>query len=143
MKYMFTRTLNIIQRLHILGNIYLTRQIDHCPMGGPTSIALSNIFCIKIDQDQVSPLNPNHTSVTSVTFLVKVKPDKIYKLHNTYSTCQKIIKNNNSWSLAIPKTYDRNKMLEDSHSDKQISSIQNLTLHTKKRNTHASNFYLT
>ena len=33
----------------------LIREIDGCPMGGPISFVLSNIFCIKLEFDIVKP----------------------------------------------------------------------------------------
>ena len=36
----------------------LIRQVDGCPMGGPISVVLSNIFCVKIEFDVVKPLKP-------------------------------------------------------------------------------------
>ena len=36
----------------------LIRQVDGCPMGGPISVVLSNIFCVKMEFDIVKPLKP-------------------------------------------------------------------------------------
>ena len=36
----------------------LIRQVDGCPMGGPISVVLSNIFCSIMEFDVVKPLKP-------------------------------------------------------------------------------------
>ena len=36
----------------------LIRQVDECPMGGPISVVLSSIFCVKMEFDVVKPLKP-------------------------------------------------------------------------------------
>ena len=36
----------------------LIRQVDGCPMSGPTSVVLSNIFCVKMEFGGVKPLKP-------------------------------------------------------------------------------------
>ena len=34
------------------------RQDDRCPMDGPISVVLYNVFCVKIELDVVKPLKP-------------------------------------------------------------------------------------
>ena len=36
----------------------LIREVDECPMGGPISVVLSNIFCVKMELNVVKPLKP-------------------------------------------------------------------------------------
>lgn len=63
--------------------------------------------------------------------LVNVKQNKIYKQHNTCFHCQKRTKNTDLWVIS------NNAILEDFHRNKQISSIENLTLHIKRRNSQS------
>ena len=50
----------------------LIRQVDGYPMGGPISVVLSNIFCVKMELDVVKPLKPIN------------QPDKLFEKLNTY-----------------------------------------------------------
>ena len=48
----------------------LIRQVDGCPMSGPISVVLSNIFCVKMEFDVVKPLKSKLYNVISVIFIV-------------------------------------------------------------------------
>ena len=41
-----------------LSDSRLLRQVDECTLGGPISVAFSNIFCVKMGRDVVKPLKP-------------------------------------------------------------------------------------
>ena len=41
-----------------LADDRLIKQIDGCPMGGPISVVVPNIFCIKMELDVVKLLRP-------------------------------------------------------------------------------------
>ena len=56
-KSVFKNLLNkLCKGCNFLAEDKLIRQVDWCPMGGPISIVLSNIFCVKIESDVVKLL---------------------------------------------------------------------------------------
>ena len=65
----------------------LIRQVDGCPMGGPISVVLSNIFCVKMEFDVVKPLKPNlYKRYVNDIYSKRIKnqPDKIFEKLNNY-----------------------------------------------------------
>ena len=44
--------------MSFLADGRLIRHVDGCPMGGPISVVLSNIFSVKTVFDVVKPLKP-------------------------------------------------------------------------------------
>ena len=44
------------------------RQVDGCPMGGPISVVLSNIFCVKMESDVVKPLKPKLKQIKNIYY---------------------------------------------------------------------------
>ena len=58
-KPVFKKFLNkLCKGCTFLADGKLIRQVDGCPMGGPISVVLSNIFCVKMEFDVVKPLKP-------------------------------------------------------------------------------------
>ena len=47
-----------MQGCTFLADGRLIKQVNGCPMGGPISVVLSNIFCVKMVLDVVKPLKP-------------------------------------------------------------------------------------
>ena len=46
----------------------LIRQVDGCPMGGPISVVLSNIFCVKMKSGVVKPLKPKLKQINNIYY---------------------------------------------------------------------------
>ena len=58
-KSVFKKSLNkLCKGCTFLADGRLIRQVDEYLMGGPISVVLSNIFCVKIEFDVVKPLKP-------------------------------------------------------------------------------------
>ena len=65
----------------------LIRQVDGCPMGGPISVVLFNIFCVKMELDVVKPLKPKLCKryVDDIySKQIKNQPDKLFGKLNNY-----------------------------------------------------------
>ena len=78
----------------------LIRQVDGCPLGGPISVVLSNIFCVKMEFDVVKPLKPKlyKRYVNDIhSKRIKNQPDKIFdKLNNHHPNIKLTIEINPS-----------------------------------------------
>ena len=48
----------LLNKLSFLADGRLIRHVDGCPMGGPISVVLSNMFSVKTVFDVVKPLKP-------------------------------------------------------------------------------------
>ena len=62
-------------------------QVDGCPMGGPISVFLSNIFCVKMEFDVAKPLKPKlykHYVDDIYSKQIKNQPDKFFEKLNNY-----------------------------------------------------------
>ena len=142
-KLVFKKSLNkLCKGCTFLADGRLIRQVDECPMGGPISVVLSNIFCVKIEFDEVKPLKPKLYVDDIYSKRTKNQPDKLFEKLNNYHRNIKltieinpsklldteiIIKNGiielsvavkeskitNHWSSAVPKKYKRNVILGD------------------------------
>ena len=56
-KSVFKKLLNeLCKGCTFLADGRLIRHVDGCPVGGPVSVVLSNIFCVKMESDVVKPL---------------------------------------------------------------------------------------
>ena len=65
----------------------LIRQVDGCPMSGPISLVLSNIFCVKMEFDVVKPLKPKlYKRYVDYIYSKRIKnqPDKLFEKLNNY-----------------------------------------------------------
>ena len=72
----------------------LIRQVDGDPIGGPISVVLSNIFCVKMEFDVVKPLKPklNKRYVDDIySKQIKNQPDKLFEKLNNYHPNIKLI----------------------------------------------------
>ena len=72
----------------------LIRQVDGDPIGGPISVVLSNIFCVKMEFDVVKPLKPklNKRYVDDIySKQIKNQPDKLFEKLNNYHSNIKLI----------------------------------------------------
>ena len=70
-----------------LGDGRLIRQVDGCPMGGPISVILCNIFCVKMEFDVVKPLKPKlYKGYVDDIYSKRTKnqPDKLFEKLNNY-----------------------------------------------------------
>ena len=62
-------------------------QVDGCPMCGPISVFLSNIFCVKMEFDVAKPLKPKpykHYVDDIYSKQIKNQPDKFFEKLNNY-----------------------------------------------------------
>ena len=72
-----------MQKLHFLSSW----QIDGYPIGDPTSVVLSNIFCVKMKFDENKQLNLNFTNIMWMILIVnkiKNQRDKLSEKLNIY-----------------------------------------------------------
>ena len=70
-KLVFKKLLNkLCKCCTFLADGRLIRQADECPMSGPISVVLSNIFCVKMEFDVVKPLKPKLYKCMSMIFIV-------------------------------------------------------------------------
>ena len=63
------------------------RQVDGCPIGGPVSDVLSNVFCVKMKFNVVKPLKHKlYKRYVNDIFSKRIKnqPDKLFKKLNNY-----------------------------------------------------------
>ena len=97
MKFTLERSLSLFVRSQLLNKLckgctFLAdgrwiRQVDGCPMGGPISVVLSNIFCVKMEFDVVKPLKPKlyKRHVDDIySKRIKNQPDKLFEKLNNY-----------------------------------------------------------
>ena len=86
-KSVFKKLLNkLCKGCTFLADGKLIRQVDGCPMGGPISVVLSNIFCVKMEFDVVQPLKPKlyKRYVELFSKRIKNQPDKLFEKLNNY-----------------------------------------------------------
>ena len=86
-KLVFKKSLNkLCKGCTFLADGRLIRQVDGCPMGGPISVVLSNIFCVKMEFDVVKPLKPKLYKRYGDIYSKRIKnqPDKLFEKLNNY-----------------------------------------------------------
>ena len=87
-KSLFKKILNkLMKGCTFLADGRLIRQVDGCPMGGPISVVLSNIFCVKMEFDVVKPLKPKlYKRYVDDIFSKRIKnqSDKLFEKLNNY-----------------------------------------------------------
>ena len=87
-KSVFKKLLNkLCKGCTFLADGKLIRQVDGCPMGGPISVVLSNIFCVKMEFDVVQPLKPKlYKRYVDDIYSKRIKnqPDKLFEKLNNY-----------------------------------------------------------
>ena len=87
-KSVFKKLLNkLCKGCTFLADSKLIRQVDGCPMGGPISVVLSNIFCQKMEFDVVKPLKPKlYKRYVDDIYSKRIKnqPDKLFGNLNNY-----------------------------------------------------------
>ena len=69
------------------ANNRLIKQIDGCPMGGPISVVLSDIYVCKMEEDIVAPSKPLfHKHFVDDTYVrrKKTETDELYNALNSY-----------------------------------------------------------
>ena len=100
-KSVFKKLLNkLCKGCTFLADGRLIRQVDGCPMGGPISVVLSNIFCVKMEFDVVKPLKPKlykRYADDIYSKQIKNQPDKLFeKLNNCHPNMTLLIHGNPS-----------------------------------------------
>ena len=87
-KSVFKKLLNkLCKGCTFLADGKLIREVDGCPMGGPISVVLSNIFCVKMEFDVVKSLKPkfNKRYVNNIySKRIQNQPDKLFEKLNNY-----------------------------------------------------------
>ena len=71
----------------ISANNHLIKQIDGCPMGGPTSVVFSDICMCKMEEDVVKPLKPIfHKRYVDDTYVKRKRneADTLFDALNSY-----------------------------------------------------------
>ena len=77
----------IVQRLHFLRRMQIDQQVDGCPMGSPSSVVLSNIFCVQMEFDTFKPIKPKlYKRYVDDIYSKRIKnqPDKLFDKLNNY-----------------------------------------------------------
>ena len=95
----------------------LIRQADGCLMGGPISVVLSNIFCVKMEFDVVKPLKPKRYKryVNDVySKRIKNQPDKLFEKLNNYHPNIKLTREVNSSKFLDTEIMIKNGVIETS-----------------------------
>ena len=87
-KSIFKKLLNKLATECVFStNKKLIKQINGCPMGGPTSVVLLDIYVCKMEEDIVAPLKPLfYRRCVDDTYVrrKKIETDELYNASNSY-----------------------------------------------------------
>ena len=112
----------------------LIRQVDGRPMGGPISVVISNIFCVKMESDLVKPLKPKLcTRYVDDIYSKRIKnqPDKLFeKLNNYHPNIKLTIEVNPS------KFLDTEIMIKDGIIEKSVAVKESKILNHRSSAVH-------
>ena len=115
-KSVFKKSLiKLCKGCNFLADDKLKRQVDGCPMGGPISVVLSNIFCVKMEFDVVKPLKPKlYKRYVNVVYSKRIKnqPDKLLEKLNNYDPNIKLTKEVNPSKLLDTEIMIKNGIIE-------------------------------
>ena len=78
-------------RFTFLADCTLIKQVDGCPVSGPISVVLSNIFCVKMKSDAVKFLKPKlykRHADDIYSEQIKNQPNKLFEKLNRGKSCQ-------------------------------------------------------
>ena len=95
----------------------LIRQVDECPIGGPISVVLSNIFCVKLEFDVVKPLEPKlYKRYVADIYSKRIKnqQDKLFRKLNNYHPNIKLAKEINPSKFLDTEIIIKNGIVEAS-----------------------------
>ena len=96
-------------------------------MGGPTSVVLSNIFCVKMEFDVVKPLKPKlYKGYVDDIYSKRTKnqPDKLFEKLNNYHPNKKLTIGANPSKFLDNEIMIKNGIIETSFAVKE-SKIPN------------------
>ena len=117
-KSVFKKLLNkLCKGCTFLADGKLIRQVDGCPMGGPISVVLSNIFCVKMEFDVVKPLKPKlykHYVNDIYSKRIKNQPDQLFEKLNNYHPNIKLTIEVNPNKVLDTKIMIKNGIIETS-----------------------------
>ena len=117
-KSVFKKLLNKLYKGRtFLADGRLIRQVDGYPMGGPISVALSIIFCEKMEFDAVKPLKPKlYKRYVDDTYTKRIKnqPDKLFEKLNNYHPNIKLTIEVNPSKFLDTKIMIKNGIIETS-----------------------------
>ena len=100
-----------------LADAKLIRQVDGYPMGGPISVVLSNIFCVKMEFDVVKPSKPKLCKcyVNDIySKQIKNQPDKLFEKLKNYQPNTKLTIEVNPRKFLDTKIMVKNGIIETS-----------------------------
>ena len=127
-KLVFKKSLNkLCKGCTFLADGRLIRQVDGCPMGGPISVVLSNIFCVKMEFDVVKPLKPKlYKGYVDDIYSKRTKnqPDKLFEKLNNYHPNKKLTIGANPSKFLDNEIMIKNGIIETSFAVKE-SKIPN------------------
>ena len=127
-KLVFKKSLNkLCKGCTFLADGRLIRQVDGCPMGGPISVVLSNIFCVKMEFDVVKPLKPKlYKRYVDDIYSKRIKnqPDKLFEKLNNYHPNIKLTIGANPSKFLDNEIMIKNGIIETSFAVKE-SKIPN------------------
>ena len=126
-KLVFKKSLNkLCKGCTFLADGRLIRQVDGCPMGGPISVVLSNIFCVKMEFDVVKPLKPKLYNRYGDIYSKRIKnqPDKLFEKLNNYHPNIKLTIGANPSKFLDNEIMIKNGIIETSFAVKE-SKIPN------------------
>ena len=126
-KLVFKKSLNkLCKGCTFLADGRLIRQVDGCPMGGPISVVLSNIFCVKMQFDVVKPLKPKLYKRYGDIYSKRIKnqPDKLFEKLNNYHPNIKLTIGANPSKFLDNEIMIKNGIIETSFAVKE-SKIPN------------------
>ena len=117
-KSVFKKLLNkLCKGCTFLADGGLIRQVDGCRMGGPISVVLSNIFCVKMEFHVVKQVKPKlyKRYVDDIcSKWIKNQPDKIFEKLNNYHPNTKLIIEVNSSKFLDAEIMIKNGIIETS-----------------------------
>ena len=93
----------------------LIRQADECPMGGPISVVLSNIFCVEMEFDVVKPLKAKvYKRYVGDIYSkgIKNQPDELFQKLNNYHLNRKLTIEVNPSKLLDTETMIQSGIIE-------------------------------
>ena len=117
-KSVFKKLLNkLCKGFTFLADGKLIRQVDGCPKGGPISVVLSNIFCVKMEFDAVKPLKAKlYKRYVDDTYSKRIKnqPDQLFEKLNNYHPNIKLTIEVNPSKFLDTKIMIKNGIIETS-----------------------------
>ena len=132
----------------------LIRQVDGYLIGGPISVVLSIIFCVKMEFDVVKPLKPKlyKRYVDIYSKRIKNQPDKLFEKLNNYHPNIKLTIEVNPSKFLDTKIMIKNGVIETSlvvkeskipnHWSSAVPKVYGLSSNSKSLHNFSTGFFL-